>query len=68
MNGPWKPGHGEVNGVNSLSLKFGRKIAQLSDPVFGVSWVHEDPNGNRQDLGQGRGIVAFSRDKELKAN
>jgi len=68
INGPWKPCHGKVNGINSLSLKFGRKAEQLSDPVFRVSWDHEDSNGNRQNLGEGRGILVFFRDKELKAN
>ena len=68
INGPWNPGYNWINGVNTMNLKIGRKLEQLSDPVFRVGWVHEDLNGKKFDVGKGKGILAFSRDRISKAN
>ena len=64
----WKPDHDTSSGVNSLYLHYGRKAEQLFDPIFSVSWVNDDSNGNRQTLGQGKGILTFSGNQRTKAN
>ncbi len=68
INPPWNPGYNWGNGVNTMNLKIGRKVEQLSDPVFRVDWIHEDFNGKSFDLGKGKGILTFSRNKICKAN
>ena len=68
VNRPWSPWFNKGNGTNSIRLKVRRKIEQLSDPIFSINWVHEDCYGNTFEVGNGMGIVTFSRDNECNTN
>jgi len=54
-----KSGYRNGDGINSMNMKIGRKIEQLSDPVFSINWVSEDFYGKKVVLGRGRGGSNF---------
>jgi len=68
INVPWNPGNGKSHGLNYLRLQIAQKPEQISDPVFRVTWISQDPFGKKENHGKGQGILVFSKNTMVKVN